>query len=243
MKKGQAALDYILLIGVFAAALVAMLVYVNRGLQGGVRSNAEKLGAGQYDPGNTTIHNTEVKKIETTQSSGTNTTVNYGNMNEPNEALDNKLEELQTQQEDIDSFERGGFTEDELQEKNQGGYTDEEIEEMQTRFEGALAIEGDEEALKAFEETFAISGEGGQIDPATALTWAGPPEGGIVANYITELNSKYETLGQLSDEYDALKEDWDAREITEDSSSSTSYSSESGKTSTSKNINESLGGL
>jgi len=87
MRRGQSTLDYILLIGVVAAGLIAMLVYIGRGHQGNLRSQADQLGAGQYVPGKTTISNSENKTLTSTASAGSATTVVHGNLNEPNTAL------------------------------------------------------------------------------------------------------------------------------------------------------------
>jgi hypothetical protein len=84
MKQGQTTLEYILLIGLFAAGLIAMLVYVGRGHQGNLRSQAEQLGANQYAPGKTTINNNETKIAASTNNAGSSTTTVYGSVNEPN---------------------------------------------------------------------------------------------------------------------------------------------------------------
>ena len=95
MKRGQLTLDYILLIGVVAAGIIAMLIYAGRGHQGNLRSQAEQLGAGQYAPGNTTIpDNRQIKKLESVTRIFSSTTVERGNLNEPNLALIAKLKEI-----------------------------------------------------------------------------------------------------------------------------------------------------
>jgi Flp pilus assembly pilin Flp len=96
MKRGQTTLEYILLIGVFAAALIAMLVYVGRGHQGNLRSHAEQLGAGQYAPGNTKINNGASKKIVSTARAGSSTTVNHGNLNDPHQTYVDKRKKVDT---------------------------------------------------------------------------------------------------------------------------------------------------
>ena len=101
MRRGQSTLDYIFLIGIAAAGLVAMLAYVGRGLQGNLRKNAEQLGAWQYEPGNTTINNSEIKTATSTANSGSSTTISYGNMNEPNTKLEEKLKDIKKQQDII----------------------------------------------------------------------------------------------------------------------------------------------
>ena len=104
MKKGQSTLDYVLLIGVFAAALIAMLVYVSRGLQGNLRANADRLGVNQYDYGNTSANNNETKKIGSTKSVSSTTTVTYGNLSEPNPDLEAALQAYKDSLDKIDEF-------------------------------------------------------------------------------------------------------------------------------------------
>ena len=103
MKRGQATLDYVFLLGVAAAGLVAMLIYIGRGFQGNIRSNAEQLGAWQYEPG-ATIHNSRTKTAESTAGSGSNTPVCYGNLNEPNTALEEKLKEIADKKKELDEL-------------------------------------------------------------------------------------------------------------------------------------------
>ncbi len=104
MKRGQSTLDYVFLIGLAAAGLIAMLVYVNRGLQGNIRDKAEQLGAWQYAPGNTTIDNRQTKTAESSAASGSNTSVCYGNLNEPCTACEEKLEEIEAQKKELDEL-------------------------------------------------------------------------------------------------------------------------------------------
>ncbi|MDO8489127.1 MAG: hypothetical protein Q7S42_03340 [Candidatus Omnitrophota bacterium] len=92
MRRGQTTLDYILLIGAVAAGLIVMLVYISRGHQGNLRSQADQLSAGQYAPGNTTIiNNIENKTLASTATSGSTTTVTHGNINKQNKELEDKL--------------------------------------------------------------------------------------------------------------------------------------------------------
>lgn len=106
MRRGQSTLEYILLIGIAAAALIAILVYVSRGLQGNLRNKADQLGAGQYAPGNTTISNSETKTLTSNNSSESSTTTVYGNMNEPNKALEAKMEEIQAKTKKKEEFKK-----------------------------------------------------------------------------------------------------------------------------------------
>ena len=60
-RKAQSTLEYALIIAVVVGALVAMQVYVKRGLQGRYKSAADDMGE-QYSPGYTTgvttVHST-----------------------------------------------------------------------------------------------------------------------------------------------------------------------------------------
>lgn len=101
MRKGQATLDYILIIGIVAAAIIAMLVYISRGLQGKIRANANQLSAEQYAPGKTNISNNETKTQFSTESFGSYTTVKYGNLNEPNLNLEAKIKEFEVKEAEV----------------------------------------------------------------------------------------------------------------------------------------------
>lgn len=50
MRRGQTTLEYVYLIGVAAAALFVMLIYIGRGMQGNIRASANQLGEDQYSP-------------------------------------------------------------------------------------------------------------------------------------------------------------------------------------------------
>jgi len=63
MQKAQSTLEYALVIFAIIAALLAMQVYMRRGLQGKMRSSADELSVQQYEPKNT------VSDITTTQMS------------------------------------------------------------------------------------------------------------------------------------------------------------------------------
>lgn len=101
MRRGQSTLDYILLIGAVAAGIIVMLVYISRGHQGNLRSQADQLGAGQYAPGNTIIDNSETKTLASTATSGNTTTVIHGNINKQNKELEDKLKEIVSKWKDI----------------------------------------------------------------------------------------------------------------------------------------------
>lgn len=78
MRRGQSTLEYIFFIAMLAAALIAMLVYMKRGFEGNWRQLSEQVGAGSYDPKNTTINNTETKHTEAKVTSSSTSTVTFG---------------------------------------------------------------------------------------------------------------------------------------------------------------------
>lgn len=53
MRKAQSSLEYAVLIIAVVAALIAMTIYLKRGMQGKFRQGADELGS-QYEPGKTT---------------------------------------------------------------------------------------------------------------------------------------------------------------------------------------------
>jgi len=48
MRRAQTTLEYAYLIGIVAAAIIVMLVYISRGFQGNLRTLSEQIGAGAY---------------------------------------------------------------------------------------------------------------------------------------------------------------------------------------------------
>ena len=52
-KRGQPALEYVMVIAIFVAALIAMQIYFKRGIQGRIREASDDIG-GQFSPGYTT---------------------------------------------------------------------------------------------------------------------------------------------------------------------------------------------
>ena len=67
MKKAQSSLEFALVISAIVVALLAMQVYIRRGLQGRMRASADELSAQQYEPGKV------VSNITVTQSSNIDT--------------------------------------------------------------------------------------------------------------------------------------------------------------------------
>jgi Flp pilus assembly pilin Flp len=79
MRKAQTALEYAVLIVCVVAALIAMQIYLKRGVSGRLRQQADSLGA-QYSPGHTTstftiTSNSKVTSTtEMNEASGVSTT-------------------------------------------------------------------------------------------------------------------------------------------------------------------------
>ncbi len=70
-RRAQSTLEYALIVAVVVGGLIAMQVYVKRGLQGKLKESADQLGE-QYSPGITT------GTINITTNSTTNETLNSG---------------------------------------------------------------------------------------------------------------------------------------------------------------------
>ena len=62
-KRAQSTLEYALMIAVVVGALIAMQVYVKRGLQGKLKDSTDQIGE-QYSPGYTTGY----EEVSTTTS-------------------------------------------------------------------------------------------------------------------------------------------------------------------------------
>ena len=75
-RKGQSTLEYVILIGFVVAALIAMGVYMKRGLQGRLRESTDQIGQ-QYSAGHTegeyTI-TTGLTQVENMEAGGKTTT-------------------------------------------------------------------------------------------------------------------------------------------------------------------------
>jgi uncharacterized protein (UPF0333 family) len=75
--RGQSTLEYVILIGFVVAALIAMGVYMKRGMQGKLRESTDQIGE-QYSAGNTTSEYTTKTSIQQTEdmaAGGKTTTV------------------------------------------------------------------------------------------------------------------------------------------------------------------------
>ena len=80
-KRAQTTLEYAILIGVVAAALIAMQMYLKRGYQGKIRDSADSMG-GQFSPGLTAYNystNTFSDSTETIDAGTTKTQIHAQN--------------------------------------------------------------------------------------------------------------------------------------------------------------------
>ncbi len=88
MNRGQSSLEFSIVIFAIIAALLAMQVYIRRGIQGRLRQSADELSLQQYEPEHmssdiTTTQNSNVTtKTGTVEEGGklkttTNTTIHY----------------------------------------------------------------------------------------------------------------------------------------------------------------------
>jgi Flp pilus assembly pilin Flp len=75
-KRGQTTLEVVILIGFVVAALIAMGVYMKRGIQGKLRESTDQVGE-QYSAGNTTSEYTtkvKMRQVENMSRGGAVTT-------------------------------------------------------------------------------------------------------------------------------------------------------------------------
>jgi len=77
-RKGQSTLEYVILLGFVIAALIAMGIYMKRGVQGKLRESTDQIGE-QYSAGHTTSDyttTTDMAQNEVVSSGGvSNTTI------------------------------------------------------------------------------------------------------------------------------------------------------------------------
>jgi hypothetical protein len=105
MRRGQTTLEIVILIGFVAVVIMAMRIYIIRGHQGRLRSQAEQLGAQQYAPGNTVIpDNIEIKTLTSTASAGSSTSIKHPaehDVDEPNTELEALATLFETQAKEL----------------------------------------------------------------------------------------------------------------------------------------------
>jgi len=82
-RKGQSTLEYVILIGFVVAALIAMGVYMKRGVQGKIRESTDQVGE-QYEAGNTTSTYETTSHLKQTENmvAGGKTTVSIATEND-----------------------------------------------------------------------------------------------------------------------------------------------------------------
>jgi uncharacterized protein (UPF0333 family) len=66
-SKGQSTLEYVILLGFIVAALIAMGIYMKRGISGRLRTSTDQVGA-QYSAKNTTGLYTVVTSTQQTEN-------------------------------------------------------------------------------------------------------------------------------------------------------------------------------
>lgn len=71
MRKAQSMLEYAIVIFAIIAALLAMQVYIKRGLQGRLRQGADELSPQQYEPKNTVSDITVMQNSDITTQTNT----------------------------------------------------------------------------------------------------------------------------------------------------------------------------
>jgi Flp pilus assembly pilin Flp len=67
-KNAQSVMEYAVIIAVITAGLIAMQLYLKRGLQGALRNQSESIGE-QYRPGQTVSVQEKETTVNTTQTS------------------------------------------------------------------------------------------------------------------------------------------------------------------------------
>jgi len=88
LKKGQSILEMSLLLVIIVAALIAMQVYLKRGIQGRLRSNADNIGE-QYDP-STTVSDFSINHVSNTTTTTTSRDKVAGGFNRLLTQIDSK---------------------------------------------------------------------------------------------------------------------------------------------------------
>jgi uncharacterized protein (UPF0333 family) len=66
-KKGQSTLEYAVVIAIIVAGLIAMQVYIKRGVQGRLRQASDDIGE-QFSPGNTNTDYTTTSNVTSTET-------------------------------------------------------------------------------------------------------------------------------------------------------------------------------
>ncbi|MDI6758180.1 MAG: hypothetical protein QMD94_00670 [Candidatus Omnitrophota bacterium] len=75
----QSTMEYALLLGIIAAAIVGMQIYIKRGIQGRIRDLANQISEDQYEAGTTNSSSTTTQKGGTTYEYINGKTKSYQN--------------------------------------------------------------------------------------------------------------------------------------------------------------------
>jgi hypothetical protein len=214
VRRGQSTFEYALLIGITAAGIILMLIYISRGHQGNLRSQADQLGARQYAPGQTTIVSdddkpTEAKQLSSLASAGSQTKTEHPvgedgksrDVNEPTTDRDALMVKVEAKMAEIYSL----------------------MNDMEIIFQ----TEGPDEAAWARKN---------------GLPWPGGRLGQLASTLkkkqIEDAGKALDDINALIEAFDKERE---SRPRKPDKTTTTSYSSEKGKIKTEKNTNETLG--
>lgn len=95
-RKAQSTLEYSVLIALIVAGLLAMQVYLKRGVQGRLRQSADEIGE-QFSPGFTTVSRTTTSSITSSE------TITGGDR--PTSVTRSVQEQAQESREDVGKFE------------------------------------------------------------------------------------------------------------------------------------------
>jgi len=225
MRRGQSTLEYILLVGIAAVGLIVMLVYVSRGHQGSLRSQADQLGAGQYAPANTKINNRDAKSLTRNEQSSSATVTKHSD--HPVGELDKEL---------------AGDPDDTENMENQQGLLS-RIGKLDAYIYG-LYVEWEETVVPEAVGEDGLGGEAAKVRGGM-WGWVQPTADGSITYIETTYIPNGETslaklVGEVTDHFDTSKPGhWPERKP--DKTTSGSSSAERGTTNTYKQTNETLG--
>lgn len=68
IRKGQTIQEYLVVLGLVAAAMIAMQAYVKRGVQGSMRDLADKISSEQFEAQDTTLSNSVTRTGSSTET-------------------------------------------------------------------------------------------------------------------------------------------------------------------------------
>ena len=105
VRQGQSTVEYLFLIGLAAASLISMAVYMKRGYQGYVRNLSDQIGS-QFSPYGAQINTLETKNVATNTLSLSQTTTIYytaNGDNGDNSTTSNSLTTSNTQENTVET--------------------------------------------------------------------------------------------------------------------------------------------